>query len=151
MTMRSVLGPIDCLLLILVVSGSCILTFVHILYGFDSKESRHKLPISRSCLQMIAGMADTAFSHTCCQFCNRDLHINIIHHYIHSCSYLDVERISLWYNKLQLNDVAYVYLMNQNTSYVTLVLLGLIDNACCLVTSLKGVHDWSSQIMVKSE
>ena len=29
----------------------------------ESKESRHLLAISRSCLQMIAGMAETAFSH----------------------------------------------------------------------------------------
>ena len=32
----------------------------------ESKESRHLLPISRSCLQMIAGMAETTFSHACC-------------------------------------------------------------------------------------
>ena len=59
----------------------------------ESKESRHLLPISRSCLQMIAGMAETTFSHPCCQFCNREIHINIIDHYVHSCSYLDAERV----------------------------------------------------------
>ena len=67
----------------------------------------------------------TAFRHACGQFCNRDLHINIIDDYIHNYSYLDAERISLWYNILQLNDEAYVHLMNPDSSYVTLVLLGL--------------------------
>ena len=61
---------------------------------------------------MIAGVAKTAFSQACWQFCNRDLHINTIDHYIHSCSYLDAERARLGYNILQLNDNAYVHLMN---------------------------------------
>ena len=82
---------------------------------------------------MIAGMADTAFSHACCQFCNSDLHINIIDYYIHSCSYLDAEKISLWYNILQLNDNVYVHLMNLDSTYVTLVLLGLDDDATSLL------------------
>ena len=99
----------------------------------ESKESRHLLPISRSCLQMIAGMAETTFSHPCCQFCNREIHINIIDHYVHSCSYLDAERVSLWYNILQLNDDVYVHLMNLDYAYVTLVLLGLEDNATSLL------------------
>ena len=68
---------------------------------------------------MIAGMTETAFSHACCQFCNRELHINIIDHYIHSCSYLDADRVSLWYNILQLNDNAYVHLMNLDCAYIT--------------------------------
>ena len=99
----------------------------------ESKESRHLLPISRSCLQMIAGMAETTFSHPCCQFCNREIHINIIDHYVHSCSYLDAERVSLWYNILQLNDDVYVHLMNLDYAYVTLVLLGLEDDATSLL------------------
>ena len=99
----------------------------------QSEESRHLLPISWSCLQMIAGMAETAFSHACCQFCNSDLHINIIDHYVHSCSYLDAERVSLWYNILQLNDDVYVHLMNLDYAYVTLVLLGLEDDATSLL------------------
>ena len=37
MTMRSILGSIDCLLLILIVSDSCILTIVHTLYGLNLK------------------------------------------------------------------------------------------------------------------
>ena len=99
----------------------------------ESKESRHLLPISRSCLQMIAGMAETTFSHPCCQFCNREIHINIIDHYVHSCSYLDAERVCLWYNILQLNDDVYVHLMNLDYAYVTLVLLGLEDDATSLL------------------
>ena len=86
-------------------------------------------------MQMIAGMAVTAFSHACCPFCNNDLHINIIDHYIHSCSYLDAERISLWYNILQLNDNGYVHLMNLDSTCVTLVLLGLEDDATSLLLS----------------
>ena len=82
---------------------------------------------------MIAGMAETAFSHACCQFCNREIHINIIDHYVHSCSYLDAERVSLWYNILQLNDDVYVHLMNLDCAYVTLVLLGLEDDATSLL------------------
>ena len=70
----------------------------------ESNESRHILSISRSCLQMIAEMAETALSHACCQFYNRDLHINVIDHYVHSCSYPDADRIILCYNILQLND-----------------------------------------------
>ena len=101
--------------------------------NIESKESRHLLPISRSCLQMIAGMAETAFSHACCQFCNREIHINIIDHYVHSCSYLDAERVSLWYDILQLNDDVYVHLMNQDCAYVTLVLLGLEGYATSLL------------------
>ena len=89
--------------------------------------------MSRSCVQMIAGMAVTAYSHACCQFCNNDLHINIIDHYIHSCLYLDAERISLWYNILQLNDNVYVHLVNLDSTYVTLVLLGLEDDATSLL------------------
>ena len=50
----------------------------------ESKESCHLLAKCRSCLQMIAGMAETAFSHACCQFCNIDLHTNAIDHYIQS-------------------------------------------------------------------
>ena len=65
----------------------------------------------------------TAFSHACCQFCNRDLHI---------CSYLDAERFSLWYIILQLNDDAYVHLMNLDYTYVTFVILGLEDEATSL-------------------
>ena len=99
----------------------------------ESKESRHLLAISRSCLQMIAGMAETAFSHACCQFCNIDLHTNVIDHYVHSCSYLDAERVSLWYNILQLNDNVYVHLINLECEYVTLVLLGLEDDAISLL------------------
>ena len=82
----------------------------------ESKESRSLLPISRSCLQI---------SHACCQFCNREIRINIIDHYVHSCSYLDADRVSLWYNILRLNDDVYVHLMNLDCAYVTLVLLGL--------------------------
>ena len=130
--MKSILGSIDCLLLILIVSDSCILTIVHTFYGLN-QESRHLLPKSKSCVQMIAGMAETAFSHACCQVCNRDLHINIIDHYIYSCSYLGAERIRLWYNILQLNDNAYVHLMNLGSTYVTLVLLGLEDDATSLL------------------
>ena len=83
----------------------------------ESKESRHLLAIRRYRLQMIVGMA-----HACCQFCNIDLHTNAIDHYIHSCSYLDTERVSLWYKIL--NDNVYVHLMNLECAYVTLVLLG---------------------------
>ena len=99
----------------------------------ESKESRYLLTISRSCLQMIAGKAETAFSHACCQFCNIDLRINIIDHHFHSCSYLDAEIISLWYNILQLNDDAYVHLLNLDSTYVTLVRLGLEDDATSLL------------------
>ena len=38
----------------------------------ESKKTCHLQAISRSCLQTIAGMAETAFSHACCQFCNID-------------------------------------------------------------------------------
>ena len=62
----------------------------------DSKENRHLLPISRSCLQIKAGMAETAFTHACCQFCNRNLHYNVIDHYIHS------KLLISWYRKSQL-------------------------------------------------
>ena len=86
----------------------------------ESKKTCNLLAISRSCLQMIAGMAETAFSHACCQFCNIDLHTSAINHYIHSCSYLDPERVSLWYNILQLNDNVYVHLMNLECAFVTL-------------------------------
>ena len=82
---------------------------------------------------MIAGMAETTFSHPCCQFCNREIHINIIDHYVHSCSYLDAEIVCLWYNILQLDDDVYVHLMNLDYAYVTLVLLGLEDDATSLL------------------
>ena len=78
---------------------------------------------------MIAGMAEAAFSHSCCRFCKIDFHTNAIDHYIHSCS----ERVSLLYNILQLNDKVYVHLMNLECEYVTLVLLGLEDNAIMLL------------------
>ena len=93
----------------------------------QSKESCHLLAISRPSLQIIAGMAETALSHARCQFCNIDLHTNAIDHYFHSCSYL-AERVSLWYNILQLNDNVYVHLMNLECEYVLLVLLGLEDD-----------------------
>ena len=48
-------------------------------------------------------------------------------------SNLDAERISLWYNILQLNDNVYVHLMNLDSTYVTLVLLGLEDEATSLL------------------
>ena len=67
---------------------------------------------------MIAEVAETAFSHACCQFCNIDLHTNAIDHNIQSCSYLDAERVSLWYNILRLNDNVYVPLMNLECAYV---------------------------------
>ena len=77
----------------------------------ESKESRHLLAISKSCLQMLAGMAETDFSHACC------------------CSYFDAEGVSLRYNILQLNYNVSVNLMNIESAYVTLVLLGLEDDA----------------------
>ena len=82
---------------------------------------------------MIAGVAETAFSHACCQFCNIDLHTNAIDHYIHSCSYLDAEKVRLWYNILQLIDNVYVPLTNLECAYVTLVLLRLDDDAISLL------------------
>ena len=94
MKMRLVPGSIECLLLSLVVSDSCTLIIVHHSLWIESNESRHLLAISKSCLQMLAGMAETDFSHACC------------------CSYLDAERVSLWYNILQLNYNVYVHLMN---------------------------------------
>ena len=60
------------------------------------------------------------------------LHTNAIDQCVHSCSYLDVERFSLGYNILQLNDNVYVHLMNLECEYVTLVLLGLEDDAISL-------------------
>ena len=47
---------------------------------------------------MIAGMAETAFSHACCQFCNREIHINIIDHYVHSAHIL-MQRESVYATK----------------------------------------------------
>ena len=67
------------------------------------------------------------------KICNIDLHTNAIDHYVHSCSYLDAERVSLCYNILQLNDNVYVHLMNLECEYVTLVLLGLEDDAISLL------------------
>ena len=79
-------------------------------------------------------MAETTFSHACCQFCNREIHINnIIYHCVHSCSYLDAERVSVWFNILQLNDEVYIHLINLECAYVTLVLLGLEDDATSLL------------------
>ena len=45
----------------------------------------------------------------------------------------DAERVSLRYNILQLNDDVYVHLMNLDYAYVTLVLLGLEDDATSLL------------------
>ena len=44
-----------------------------------------------------------------------------------------MQRVSLWYNILQLNDDVYVHLMNLDYAYVTLVLLGLEDDATILL------------------
>ena len=82
---------------------------------------------------MIAGMAEITFSHACCQFCNREIHINIIDHYVHSCSYLDAERVNLWYNILQLNADVYVHLISLYRAYVALVILGLEVDATSLL------------------
>ena len=44
-----------------------------------------------------------------------------------------MQRISLWYSIVQLNDDANVHLMNLDSNYVTLVLLGLEDDATSLL------------------
>ena len=46
---------------------------------------------------------------------------------------VDAERVSLWYNILQLNDDVYVHLMNLDCAYFALVLLGLEDDATSLL------------------
>ena len=98
-------------------------------------------------------LQQTTFSDT---FFLGALRVNIIGYYIHSCSYLDAERISLWYNILQLSNDAYVHLINLNSSYVTLVLLGLEDDPTRLSLGgqsqrfknlcMSGLHKiWSSE------
>ena len=66
---------------------------------------------------MIAWMVETAFNHACCQFCNRDLHINILLIIIFT-----VAHILMQIESLQLNDNAYVHLTNLDCAYVTLVI-----------------------------
>ena len=57
---------------------------------------------------------------------------------IFTVAHILMQRVSLWYNILQLNDNVYVHLKNLECGYVTLVLLGLEDEeVCCLVISLK--------------